>query len=508
MTEYPAQAALDVPEVKRLFADSASGVELLPDVADLDVRASVDEGGLVEDPATGQVIARVQVRGAVEMRAAIDHAERAFPDWRNRLAEARRAALRAWAAAVRRESAWLAKILSAEQGKPLNEAEAEINYGVSFIDWFADEAIRVSGQTLAPHKPASMGWVSKQPIGITVAITPWNFPMAMIARKTAAALAAGCPVIVKPAPETPLSAFALVTLAKEAGIPDGVFQVIHGDGERFAGIIAGDSRVRAVSFTGSTAIGKILYGQSAATVKKLSMELGGHAPLLVFDDVDLDATVEACMAAKFATSGQDCLAANRIYVQRKLYHAFCDRFAGRVAALRVGHGLLSDTDIGPMTKAAVADKCRAQIDDAVRRGARVLAGGGEIDGNFVTPTALCDVADDMLIAREETFGPVAAILPFDTEAEVIGRANASEMGLAAYVFTADLNRAIRCSAALEYGMVAVNTPSFTGPPVPFGGWKESGLGREGSTHGIDEFLELKYVCVGDLARGMTPSHAV
>nr|WP_244323232.1 NAD-dependent succinate-semialdehyde dehydrogenase [Paraburkholderia dipogonis] len=402
-------------------------------------------------------------------------------------------------AAIRRESFSLARIVSAEQGKPLSEAEAEIQYGVSFIDWFADEAIRICGQSPTPHKPMSVGWVSKQPVGITVAITPWNFPMAMIARKAAAALAAGCPVIVKPAPETPLSAYALYALAKAAGIPDGVFQVLHGDGEKFARIIAADSRVRAVSFTGSTAIGKILYAQSSATVKKLSMELGGHAPLIVFDDVDLDAAIDGCMSAKFATSGQDCLAANRIYIQRTVYDAFCDRFAKRVSALKVGHGLSPETNIGPMTKQAVADKCRSHIDDAVQRGARVLAGGSaEIRGKFVTPTVLCDVSDDMLIATQETFGPVAAILPFDEEEEVMRRANASDMGLAAYVFTADLNRAIRCSSALEYGMVAVNTPSFTGPPVPFGGWKESGLGREGSTYGIDEFLELKYVCVGAL----------
>ena len=494
-------AALDCTEVHRLFACSALGIELLPTEPDARHSLPSDEAELVRDPATGKCLARVTYHGQDAMRAAIDEADRAFTAWRSRLAEERRTLLRAWAEAIRRESRVLAQVLSAEQGKPLAEAVGEIAYGVAFIDWFADEAIRICGQSMTAHKPSSLGGVSKQPVGITVAITPWNFPMAMIARKAAAALAAGCPVIDKPAPDTPLSAFALYALAKDAGFPDGVFQVLHGDGEQFADVISADCRVRAVSFTGSTAIGKKLYAQSGATVKKISMELGGHAPAIVFDDVDLDAAVDSCMSAKFATSGQDCLAANRIYVQRGIYDAFCDRFARRVSALKVGPGLSPDTDIGPMTKQTVADKCRSHIDDAVHQGARVLAGGSSgICGKFVTPTALCDVSDDMLIAREETFGPVAAILPFNDEAEVVRRANASEMGLAAYVFTADLNRALRCSSALEYGMVAVNTASFTGPPVPFGGWKESGLGREGSTFGIDEFLEPKYVCFGDLAR--------
>jgi succinate-semialdehyde dehydrogenase/glutarate-semialdehyde dehydrogenase/aspartate-semialdehyde dehydrogenase len=340
-----------------------------------------------------------------------------------------------------------------------------------------------------------------QPVGIVAAITPWNFPVAMITRKAGAALAAGCSVIVKPAPETPLSALALARLALEAGIPRAVLQVVTGDPVALAGPVLADQRVRAVSFTGSTEVGKLLIGQTAETVKKISLELGGHAPFLIFDDADVEKAVQGAMAAKFTTAGQDCLAANRIYVQRRIYVRFVEAFAASMSDLRTGHGLDPMTDVGPMTKRSVADKCRAHIDDALAKGARLIIGqrSSNLGGNYVTPTLLADANDRMLIAREETFGPVAAVLPFDSEKEVLVRANASEMGLASYLYTNDLRRALRLSERLEYGMVGVNTASFTGAPVPFGGWKQSGLGREGSRHGLAEFMDLKYVCFGDLA---------
>jgi succinate-semialdehyde dehydrogenase/glutarate-semialdehyde dehydrogenase/aspartate-semialdehyde dehydrogenase len=323
----------------------------------------------------------------------------------------------------------------------------------------------------------------------------------MITRKAGAALAAGCVMIVKPAPETPLSALALARLAEEVGLPAGVLQIVTGEAAPLSHRLMSHTDIRAFSFTGSTEVGRLLLGQAAQTVKRASLELGGHAPFIVFDDAPLDAAVAGCIAAKFATSGQDCLAANRIYVQRSSYQRFVAAFSEATMRLRVGHGLSEGTDIGPMTKASVAEKCRQQIAQAVAAGARIVVGGQDspLGGNFVQPTVLADVTDAMTIAREETFGPVAAILPFDDEDEVIARANATEMGLAAYVYTDDLRRAMRLTDQLEYGMVAVNTPKFTGAPIPFGGWKQSGLGREGSRHGITEYLEVKYVCFGNLA---------
>ena len=363
------------------------------------------------------------------------------------------------------------------------------------------EGERAYGETIPSHRPDSLVMVRMQPIGVAAAVTPWNFPSAMIARKAGAALAAGCPMIVVPSPHTPFSALALARLGCEAGLPDDVFQVVTGPPEALVGRLLDHAELRALSFTGSTEIGRLLLGHSAATVRKVSLELGGHAPFVVFDDAPLDTAVAGAMAAKFTTSGQDCLAANRIYVQRAIYPAFVARLAAETAALRVGHGFDPATAIGPMTRVQVADKCRRHIDDALARGARLHAGGSERSGRatFVRPTVLGDVTDDMLIAREETFGPVAAVLPFDTEQEALRRANATEMGLAAYVCTNDLRRALRLSEALEYGMVGVNTAAFTGPPIPFGGWKQSGLGREGSRHGLAEYMELKYVCIGDLA---------
>ncbi|MCP3392290.1 NAD-dependent succinate-semialdehyde dehydrogenase [Bradyrhizobium sp. CCGB12] len=454
----------------------------------------------VVDPATGEVIAEVAHCDTADMNLAIAAAERSFSSWRELLPRRRGAILRSWASLMLDHSEELAILVTSEQGKPIDEARYEIAYGAGFLEWFAAEGERAYGETIPSHKPGSLLQVRMHPIGVAAAITPWNFPVAMITRKAGAALAAGCPVIVKPAPETPLSALALARLAEEAGIPRGVFQVLIGDPVELSLPLLRDTRIRAVSFTGSTQVGRMLLEGAAQTVKKISLELGGHAPFIVFDDVEIDRVVKGAIAAKFATSGQDCLAANRIYVQRRVYHAFVEAFAEAMARLKVGHGLEPATQIGPMTKASVADKCRTHIDDAVAKGARAISRSQDpgLSPSFVVPTLLTDVTDDMLIAAEETFGPVAAVLPFDSEAEVVTRANATEMGLAGYVYTDNLRRALRLSEQLEYGMLGVNTASFTGPPIPFGGWKQSGLGREGSRHGMEDYMELKYVCFGDL----------
>ncbi|AYM60454.1 NAD-dependent succinate-semialdehyde dehydrogenase [Agrobacterium fabrum] len=460
-----------------------------------------DQTFAVVDPAGGDHLADVSSCTLDDVDFAIDAASKAFAGWRDMLPVDRGDILRNWSARMRENAHDLATIISAEQGKPLAESLGEIAYAANFLDWFASEGERSYGETIPTHLKGSNLSVRMQPIGVTVAITPWNFPSAMIARKAGAALAAGCTMIVKPAPETPLSALALARLAEESGVPPGVLQVLPGEAAPLARRLLENTEVRAFSFTGSTEVGRILLTQSAATVKKASLELGGHAPFIVFADADLTEAVKGCLGAKFATSGQDCLAANRIYVQRSLYPRFVERFAEATSRLTVGHGLETGVDIGPMTRPSVAEKCRQQVAQALSAGARLVCGGQDspLGGNFVTPTVLADVTDDMLIAREETFGPVAAILPFDDEAEVIRRANATEMGLAAYLYTNDLGRAMRLTDQLEYGMVAVNTPKFTGAPIPFGGWKQSGLGREGSRHGLMEYLEPKYVCFGNLA---------
>jgi succinate-semialdehyde dehydrogenase/glutarate-semialdehyde dehydrogenase/aspartate-semialdehyde dehydrogenase len=455
----------------------------------------------VIDPATGEHLIDVASCSLQCIDRAVAAASRSFLKWRDRAPADRGAVLRTWGASMRAHADDLATIMTAEQGKPFRESQGEIAYAAAFLDWFAAEAERAYGETIPSHLPGSRLSVHMQPVGVTAAITPWNFPSAMITRKAGAALAAGCVMVVKPAPETPLSALALAKLAEEAGVPSGVLQVITGEAAPLAKRLLDHADVRAFSFTGSTEVGRILLAQSAQTIKKASLELGGHAPFILFDDARLDHAVTGCIGAKFATSGQDCLAANRIYVQRPAYEDFVKAFGEATARLKVGHGLDPDTDIGPMTRASVAEKCRRQISQALSAGARLITGGQDspLGGNFVTPTVLADVTDDMLVAREETFGPLAAILPFDHEAEVIARANDTEMGLAAYVYTSDLGRAMRVSDRLDYGMVAVNTAKFTGAPIPFGGWKQSGLGREGSRRGIAEYLEPKYVCFGNLA---------
>ncbi|WP_456794193.1 NAD-dependent succinate-semialdehyde dehydrogenase [Bradyrhizobium sp. USDA 4506] len=460
-----------------------------------------DHRDVVVDPATGEEIADVARCSALDMGLAIAAADQSFAAWRGSLPARRGAILRSWASLMLKHSEELAVLVTSEQGKPLKEARQEIAYGAGFLDWFAAEGERAYGETIPSHKPGSLLQVRMQPVGVAAAITPWNFPVAMMTRKAGAALAAGCPVIVKPAPETPLSALAVARLAEEAGIPRGVFQVVTGRPVELSTPLLRDTRIRALSFTGSTEVGRLLLEGAADTIKRVSLELGGHAPFLIFDDVDLEKAVEGAMSAKFATSGQDCLAANRIYVQKGIYANFLKAFADAMAHLKVGHGLEAATDIGPMTRLSVADKCRAQIDDAVKKGARIVCAHQEAGAgpNFVTPTLLGDVTEDMLIAREETFGPVAAVLPFGSEDEVVARANANEMGLAGYVYTDDLRRALRLSEQIECGMLGINTASFTGPPIPFGGWKQSGLGREGSRHGLAEYMALKYVCFGDLA---------
>ncbi len=455
----------------------------------------------VHDPATSTHIGSVYALPPAMADEAIDAASAALPGWSDRTPVERGGILRAWASLIRKNGQDLAIIMTAEQGKPLAEAEGEIAYGASFLDWFAAEGERAYGETPPSHIPGSQLSMQWQPIGVVVAITPWNFPSAMITRKAGAALAAGCTVVVKPAPETPFSANALARLAVEAGMPPGVLQVIHGEAIELTSRLLAHPEARAVSFTGSLEVGRQILSRSVHDIKRVSLELGGNAPFLVFADVDVNEAVAGCMAAKFATSGQDCLAANRIYVQRSIHDEFVEKFTARTKALRVGHGLDRTTDIGPMTRQSVTDKCFAQIHDAVDAGATLMAGSKDAhDGLFVPPAVLSGVSDSMPIAQEETFGPVAGILSFDEEEEVLTRANRCELGLAAYVYTNDLRRGLRATRALQYGMVAVNTPRFTGAPIPFGGWKRSGLGREGSSLGLNEFMEAKYVCFGNVAR--------
>ncbi len=451
----------------------------------------------VTDPSCGGVIARVARLGVAETDQAIEAAAAAFAPWRDRLPQERAAMLRAWGELMLDAREDLALLMTLEQGKPLAESRGEIAYAASFLDWYAGEALRMNAESVTSHLANAEMFVRREALGPVGVVTPWNFPSAMITRKVAAALAAGCTVVVHPSSETPLSALALAELAERAGIPAGVFNILPGDAATIVGRMCADTRLRAMSFTGSTEVGRLIATQCAPTMKRLVMELGGHAPLIIFADADLDRAVQMAMDAKFATSGQDCLAANRIYVERSILSAFTDKFAACIAALKVGAGLDPNTDIGPLMHARAVTKVDAQVRDAVARGARLVVGGSthpDLPLAYM-PTLLTDTPDDAIIQHEETFGPVAAVTAFDTEAEVIARANATEYGLVAYVVTQNGARQLRLSRALEFGMVAVNRVKITGGPVPFGGWKQSGLGREGSRHGMEAFTELKYICI-------------
>jgi succinate-semialdehyde dehydrogenase len=452
---------------------------------------------VVTNPSTGAVIGTVPNMGAAETRAAIDAAAAAFPAWRALLPQERAARLRRWHELMVEHAEDLAVLMTFEQGKPLAEARGEIQYAASFTEWFAEEAKRVNVENVTPHLPDCAMTVRRAPVGVSAAVTPWNFPSAMITRKAAAALAAGCPMVVRPASETPFSALALAELGERAGLSAGVFSVVTGDPQAIVGELCANPVVRALSFTGSTGIGRKLLAQGAATVKRMSMELGGHAPFILFPDMPLDEAVVGAIGAKFATTGQDCLAANRIYVHRGVYDRFLRAFTTAVAALKVGDGFEPGVELGPLMHERAVAKCQNHVDDAVAKGARVLTGGRRHarGGLFYAPTVLADVTPDMKIYREETFGPVAAVIPFDDEDDIVTLANDTEYGLAAYLYTNDHRRVQRLTAALDYGMVAVNRVKMTGAPVPFGGVKQSGLGREGSRHGLEEFTELKYVCL-------------
>ena len=463
---------------------------------------AADDGATVDirNPANGSVVGVVPVMRAGETRRAIDAASRAMPEWAKRTAKDRATVLRRFAELMVANADDLAVIMTSEQGKPLAEARGEITYAASFLEWFAEEGKRVYGEIIPTFRADARLMVLRQPVGVAAAITPWNFPAAMITRKLGPALAAGCTFVCKPAPQTPFSALALAELGTRAGLPAGVLNVVTGDAEAIGGGFTGDPRVRKLSFTGSTAVGKKLLAQCADTVKKVSLELGGNAPFIVFDDADLDAAVQGAMASKYRNTGQTCVCANRLFVQAGVYEEFAARLVKAVAGLRVGDGLAGPTDQGPLIDARALAKVEAHVADAVGQGARIASGGRRhaLGGNFYEPTVLLDVTPGMRVAREETFGPVAPLIRFTDEAEAVRMANDTAAGLAAYFYTRDLARSWRVQEALEYGLVGVNTGLISTEVAPFGGVKESGIGREGSRHGIDEYTELKYVCVGGL----------
>ncbi|KAG1707753.1 Succinate-semialdehyde dehydrogenase [NADP(+)] GabD [Nymphon striatum] len=455
----------------------------------------------VTNPANGEVIASVANIGEAETQRAIDAANTAWPEWHSQTAKERGAILRKWFDLIMQNQEDLAHLMTAEQGKPLAEARGEVAYGASFVEWFAEEGKRVYGDVIPTTFSDRRYVVIKQSIGVVAAITPWNFPIAMITRKCAPALAAGCPVIVKPSELTPLCALALAGLSQQAGFPKGVFNIITTtDSVKVGEALTSSSIVRKLSFTGSTAVGKLLIRNCADTVKKVSMELGGNAPFIVFDDADLDAAVVGAMASKYRNAGQTCVCANRLLVQDSVYEAFSEKLATAVADLKVGDGMDQEITQGPLINEAAVVKVESQIADAVDKGASVMCGGKRHSkgGTFFQPTILSDVNPDMLVATEETFGPVAPLFRFQTEEEAIAMANDTEFGLAAYFYSRDIGRVWRVSEALEYGMVGVNEGVISNEVAPFGGIKESGLGREGSHYGIDEFVEAKYICMGGL----------
>jgi len=453
----------------------------------------------VTNPATGEEIARMADLGQAETARAIDAAYAAQPAWAAKTAKERSAILRRWFELIVENADDLACLLTAEQGKPLAEARGEIIYGASFIEWFAEEAKRIYGDTIPGHQADKRIIVLKQPIGVVAAITPWNFPNAMITRKAGPALAVGCTMVLKPAKQTPLSATALVVLAEQAGMPKGVLNVITSNDSRTIGAeMCGNDKVRKLTFTGSTEVGRVLMRQCAQHIKKLGLELGGNAPFIVFDDADIDAAVEGAMMCKFRNAGQTCVCANRIYVQAAVYDAFSEKLKAAVAKLKVGNGFDEGVTTGPLIDLAGLAKVEEHVADATAKGAKVAAGGArhELGGSFYLPTILTGVTQKMMIAREETFGPVAPLFSFDTEEEVIAMANDTEFGLAGYFYARDLGRVWRVAEALEYGIVGINTGIISTEVAPFGGVKQSGLGREGSKYGADDFLEIKYLCMG------------
>jgi succinate-semialdehyde dehydrogenase / glutarate-semialdehyde dehydrogenase len=456
----------------------------------------------VTNPATGEVLGQVPDMGAAETRRAIEAAKAAWPGWRRKTAKERANLLRKWHDLMMANLDDLARLMTAEQGKPLAESKGEISYAASFIEWFAEEGKRVYGDTIPSPWNDRRLVVVKEPVGVCCAITPWNFPAAMITRKAGPALAAGCTMVAKPAESTPLSAFALAVLAERAGIPAGVFNVLTGDPKAIGGEMTSNPDVRKITFTGSTEVGRLLMRQSADTIKKLSFELGGNAPLIVFDDADLEAAVEGAIISKFRNTGQTCVCANRLYVQDGVYDAFAEKLVAAVKQLRVGNGFEAGVAQGPLIDEAAVEKVEEHISDAVSKGARVLLGGKRhnLGGTFFEPTVLADVTSKMKVAREETFGPVAPLFRFYQDEDAVQLSNDTEFGLASYFYSRDLGRIWRVAEDLEYGMVGINTGLISTEVVPFGGMKQSGIGREGSHYGIDEYIEVKYLCFGGLDR--------
>ena len=457
----------------------------------------------VLDPATGRKLADVANLGPLDAEAAIAAANAAWPAWRNKTGKERSIILRKWFDLLMANQDDLGRIMTAEEGKPLPEAKGEIAYGSSFVEWYAEEAKRVNGETLPQFDNNRRLMVIRQPIGVCAAITPWNFPMAMITRKVAPALAAGCPVVIKPAELTPLSALAVAELALRAGIPAGVLNVLSADADNSIAIgkvFCASDVVRHISFTGSTEVGRILMAQSAPSVKKLSLELGGNAPFIVFDDADIDSAVEGAFASKYRNAGQTCVCSNRFYVQEAVYDEFVSKFAAKVKTAKVGNGFDEGVNQGPLIEEAALEKVQRHVADAVAKGGKVMVGGKRLPGQFFEPTVISEARADMLCAREETFGPFAPVFRFKTEQQAIDAANHTEFGLASYFYSRDVGRIFRVAEALEYGMVGINVGILATEHVPFGGVKQSGLGREGSSHGMDEYLEMKYLCLGDILK--------
>ena len=457
----------------------------------------------VTDPATGLKLADVANLGAAEAEAAIAAANAAWPAWRSKTAKERSTIMRKWFDLLIAHTEDLARLMTAENGKPLAESRGEVAYGASFVEWFAEEAKRINGETLPQFDNNRRLMVIRQPIGVCAAITPWNFPLAMITRKVAPAIAAGCPVIIKPAEQTPLTALAAAELALQAGIPAGVINIVTADAANSIAIgkvLCASDVVRHISFTGSTEVGRILMAQSAPTVKKMSLELGGNAPFIVFDDADIDSAVEGAFASKYRNAGQTCVCSNRIYVQEGVYEAFAQKFAAKVKTAKVGNGFEDGVNQGPLIEPSAVEKVERHVQDAVAKGARVLTGGKRLNGQFFEPTVVADATADMICASEETFGPFAPIFKFKTEQEAIDAANNTIFGLASYFYSRDVGRIFRVSEALEYGMVGINVGILATEHVPFGGVKQSGLGREGSHHGIDDYVEIKYLCLGDILK--------